>query len=111
MYRVRNKRFFLKGFTIAEILVVLALTSISITLSYSTLTYVQKLFSSYKYQNKFLNEFTDLKKRLDYESLRSSSVIEESENTFLIRRDSLTSSLQLLDKVILVKRNEHCDTF
>jgi prepilin-type N-terminal cleavage/methylation domain-containing protein len=101
----------LKGFTIAELLVVLVLTSISITLSYTSLTYIQKLFAEYKKQNKFLNEFTDLKKRLDYESLKADLVIEEQDNNFTIRRDSFSSTLQLLDHVILLKRNERCDTF
>ncbi len=107
----KKEKYYVKGFTIAELLVVLALTSISITLSYGTLNYIQKLFVEYKKQNKFLNEFTDLKKRMDYESLKADLVTEVQENKFEIRRDSGVAILQLMEHVILLKRNEHCDTF
>ncbi len=101
----------LKGFTIAELLVVLILTSISITLSYSTLTYVQKLFSAYKNSNKFLNEWSDLKKRLDFESMKAERVTEEKENYFRISRDTVDSWLEIKEKLILLKHRETCDTF
>ncbi|WP_317897804.1 prepilin-type N-terminal cleavage/methylation domain-containing protein [Aurantibacillus circumpalustris] len=107
----RKSKYKVKGFTIAELLVVLVLSSISISLSYGTLTYIQKLFSEYKKQNKFLNEYTDLKERLDYESLNARIVELEKENCFLFHRDSTISSLQLLEHKILLKRNNHCDTF
>lgn len=107
----RKRKYRLKGFTIAELLVVLALSSISISLSYGTLTYIQKLFSEYKKQNKFLNEYTDLKKRLNHESLNAHLVELEKENCFLLHRDSASSSLQLLEGKILLTRNDHCDTF
>ena len=110
MYKKRN-RVQLKGFTIAELLVVLILTSISITLSYSTLSFVQKLFSDYKTSNKFLNEFTDLKKRMDFESIKAEQITEESENTFRIKRDSAEAHLEFKEQVILLTRNHHCDTF
>ena len=109
--KIKNIDYKLKGFTIAELLIVLILTSISITLSYGTLTYVQKLFSEYKKQNRFLNEFTDLKQRMDFESLKATRVIEQQENTFEIKRDSAIITLQIKEKVILMKRNETCDTF
>ena len=104
----RNK---LKGFTIAELLVVLILTSISITLSYSTLTYVQKLFSEYKRSNKFLSEFAELKKRLCYESLKAEQITEEKENSFRIKRDTSDVFLEFNKQVILLKHNSQCDTF
>lgn len=107
----RNKKYFVKGFTIAEVLVTLALTSLAITLSYSTLTYIQKLFYSYKAQNKFINEYTDLKKRMDFESLRSTKIIEESENNFSIYRDSSKIELEIFEKVILFKKKTQTDTF
>lgn len=106
-----NKKYFLKGFTIAEVLVTLALTSLAITLSYSTLTYIQKLFYSYKTQNRFINEYTDLKKRMDHESLKSQIIAEQSENKFIIQRDSSKIELQIFEKVILVKNQTQTDTF
>jgi len=106
-----NKKYYLNGFTLAEVLVTLALTSLAITLSYATLTYIQKLFYNYKEQNKFIHQYTDLKKRMHYESLKANLIIEESENNFVIKRDSSTIELKILEKVILLKKNSQCDTF
>jgi prepilin-type N-terminal cleavage/methylation domain-containing protein len=104
-------KYSLKGFTIAEVLVTLALTSIAISLSYGTLTYVQKLFNNYQIQNKFINQYTDLKKRLDHEALKANVITEENENSFRIKRDSTEISFQILEKTILFKQQERCDTF
>ena len=109
--REPDKKYKLKGFTIAELLIVMVLTSISITLSYSSLSYIQKLLSEYKKQNIFLNEFTEFKKRMDYESLKANLILETNENNFKIMRDSSFSTFQILENVILLKRKEHCDTF
>ncbi|MDO9000238.1 MAG: prepilin-type N-terminal cleavage/methylation domain-containing protein [Bacteroidota bacterium] len=100
-----------KGLTLAEVLVTLALTSIVITLSYSTLNYTQKLFYNYKKQNQFINEYTDFNKRMRYESLKANTISMQSENTFLINRDSIQTSLQFFPKVILMSRKDNCDTF
>jgi prepilin-type N-terminal cleavage/methylation domain-containing protein len=100
-----------KGFTIIEVLVTLALTSIAITLGFATLNYVQKLFYDYKKQNKFIQQYTDLKWHLDVEKNRAERVIEISENNFEISRDSLNSNLILQGDKILLKRNDRCDTF
>lgn len=100
-----------KGLTLAEVLVTLALTSIVINLSYSTLNYTQKLFHNYKKQNQFINEYIDFKKRMYYESLKANTIIEQNETMFLINRDSIQTTLQFFPKVILMKRNDQCDTF
>jgi hypothetical protein len=83
----------------------------AITMSYNTLNYVQKLFVNYKAQNNFINEYTDFKERMDYEALKAEYIAEQSENNFIMVRDSATTSLQILEKMILLKRLEHCDTF
>lgn len=101
----------LKGFTLAEVLITLVLTSLAITMSYTTLTYVQKLFMNYKTQNKFINQYTELKNRLDLEAVKATLITEERDNVFKIERDSITSFMEIKDKVILFKRNEACDTF
>lgn len=109
--RKTHRSYALPGFTIAELLVVLALTSVSVTLSYATLTYVQKLFQVYKTQNRFLNEYTELKKRLDHEALVCERVLEEQENCFDFRGDTSVSRLQLGERLILLTRHGRCDTF
>ena len=100
-----------KGLTLAEVLVTLALTSIVITLAYSTLNYTQKLFYNYKKQNQFLNEYTDFKQRMEHESLKAKTITEQDETTILITRDSIQTKLEFLPNVILMKRNQNCDTF
>jgi len=109
--RFKTKKYTLKGFTIAEVLVTLVLTSLAITLSYATLNYVRRLFYSYKTQNKFINQYTDLKNRLSYEALKSDRITEDSENKFSIQRDSATAFLQITSDYILLVRHEQADTF
>ncbi|MBL7932146.1 MAG: prepilin-type N-terminal cleavage/methylation domain-containing protein [Bacteroidia bacterium] len=101
----------LKGFTIVEVLVVLALTSLSVSLSYGALNATQELFSRYKAQNRFLNEFTELKRRCDYEALKAISIIEIGTNIFEIKRDSLPIKISVLDKRVLLFKGGICDTF
>lgn len=101
----------LKGLTLAEVLVTLALTSIVITLAYGTLNYTQKLFYTYKKQNQFLQEYTNFKNRMSFESLKATTIIQQNETTFLINRDSVQTLLKFSTSVILLKRNENCDTF
>lgn len=101
----------LDGFTLAEVIVTLALTSMALTFAYGTLTYVQKLFYSYKDQNRFMQEYTEFKKRMDHEALFCEYIIEIKESTFQIKRDSLLIDLEILKDVILVKNKKTCDTF
>lgn len=101
----------LKGLTLVELLVTLALTSIVITLSYSGLNYVQKLYLNYKHQNQFLNSFTQFTQRMNYEALRAKTITEVSESEFLIQRDSVAINLKLLPKTIITTKNGVVDTF
>ena len=91
----------LKGLTLVELLVTLALTSIVITLSYSGLNYVQKLYLNYKHQNQFLNSFTQFTQRMNYEALKAKTITEVSESEFLIQRDSVAINLKLLPKKVV----------
>jgi prepilin-type N-terminal cleavage/methylation domain-containing protein len=100
-----------KGFTLVEILITLVLTSLAVTMAFGTLSYIQKLFHGYKEQNKFLNQLSSLKQRLDYESITCNTVINLSNNSFLIKHDTTETQLDILEKVILLKKAGHCDTF
>ena len=104
-------KYALKGFTIAEVLVTLALTSLAITFSYATLGYVRQLFYNYKMQNRFIAQYTDFKQRMDYEALKCDVITEESENKFSIKRDTVAASLQIMEKYILLQRQGQLDTF
>jgi type II secretory pathway pseudopilin PulG len=101
----------LKGFTIAELLVVMILTSISISLSYTTLTHTQKLFNQYRNSLDFIKNYTSLQTRFNYESLYAERIVEEQENRFTINRDGINSLLEIKSNVILLIRNNRCDTF
>jgi prepilin-type N-terminal cleavage/methylation domain-containing protein len=100
-----------KGYTIIEMMVTLVLTSLIITMSYSALTYVQKMFISYKSQNLFIEKFTSLKDRINYEILKADIVSEESANQFKITRDSSSAMLILMDKFIVLTKGVRQDTF
>jgi prepilin-type N-terminal cleavage/methylation domain-containing protein len=100
-----------KGYTIIEVMVTLVLTSLAITMSYSALTYVQKMFVSYKNQNLFIERFTSLKERINYEILKADMVAEEDENSFKITRDTITTLLKLEDKFIVLSKGARQDTF
>jgi prepilin-type N-terminal cleavage/methylation domain-containing protein len=101
----------LKGFTLAEVMVTLVLTTIVVTFAYGTLSYVQKLFYSFKGQNRFIQEFTCFKQRMDHEALYAEWIKEQGENKFEIKRDSIITHLEILEHVILMKRGLATDTF
>jgi len=109
MNNVFNHR--VNGFTLAEVIVTLALTSMAITFAYGTLTYVQKLFFSYKDQNRFMQEFTAFKQRMDHEALYSDYMMEQTEDHFAISRDSTHIELELKKDLVLMRKNGICDTF
>lgn len=108
---IKPGKYALKGFTIAEVLVTLALTSLAITLSYATLGYVRELFYNYKTQSKFINQYTDFKQRMDYEALKCDMITEESENKFSIKRDTVMATLEIMEKYMLLRKQEQVDTF
>lgn len=101
----------LKGFTLTEVLVTLALTSIAITFAYGSFNYVNKLFIDYRQQNRFLTECINLKNRLSYEMLYADSFMESGENEFLSKRGNDSVSIEIKENCILFKKNEACDTF
>lgn len=101
----------LDGFTLAEVIITLALTSMVITFAYGTLSYVQKLFFTYKDQNRFMQEYTNFKVRMDHEALYCDWMMEQGENKFRIKRDSSFIDVEFLKHVILVRKAGNCDTF
>ena len=106
-----RKNKYLKGFTLVEVLIALILTSITITFSYGTLSYIQKIFNGYKDQNRFINEYCRLKNVVEFEMLRSYMIVMNAENEFSVRGDSVVTDIVLGAKNILLKRNGFCDTF
>lgn len=104
-------KFKLNGFTIAELLVTMVLTSLAILFAYSTLGYVQKLFYNYKQQNRFVTEYCVFKQRFNDELLNCDYAIENGHNIFKLKSDSNVTELIFLDENIVFKKNDVCDTF
>lgn len=109
--QAKGKRYELKGFTLAEVLVTMTLTSLVILMAYTTLDHVRRLFYDHKAQNAFISQYTTLNSRLSYEALKCDLVKEESTNVFMIRRDTVKTRLKLLESCIVLQRGESADTF
>lgn len=101
----------LKGFTIVEILIVMVLTSITITFAYGTLNYIQKLFSSTKEQQVFIQDYCNLNNRLLLELRRSEFVKSISDNEVQLIGDSAITKLEFKPNFILIKSSLITDTF
>jgi len=101
----------LNGFTLVELLITLVLTSLAITICYSALSYVQRLFSNYRQQSHFISEYTSLKNRMDHEAEKALFICQEDENTFRIVRDSTNLWLKLNNKAVILNYRTRSDTF
>lgn len=101
----------LKGFTLIEVLVVLALTSLSVGFSFTSLNMTQQLFVDYRKQARFLNDLTAFKQRCDYEALHADWIVENKPQEFEFKRDSLVSLLRIEQERILWTMGSRCDTF
>ncbi len=86
----RLKTYSLKGFTILEMMVTLVLTSIAITITYSVLTFTQKLLQDYKRQDNFIVEVSDLKMKLKKLALEAEVIYENTKGSivFVTKRGS-----------------------
>jgi prepilin-type N-terminal cleavage/methylation domain-containing protein len=104
-----NKK--IKAFTLAELLVTLALTSIMVTLSYMGLNYIQKLLFQYQDQNTFITRLNDLNKRLDFSFDEALSVQKEGERSLILRKDSSETKVEFGPYYILTVKNNRTDTF
>lgn len=104
-----DKKTNLRGFTIIEMLIAMILTSLSVTFSYSTFNYVQKLFIDFKKQNQFVSEWITLNQRLGIQFLNSRIVYKEEDKiTFSGNSDVY---MELGEKNTLLKKINLTDTF
>lgn len=104
-----NKK--VKGFTIVELLITLVLTSVTITFAYGTLSYIQKLFNMTKEQQRIIQDYANLSKRLGMEFAKAEYIKAIDEKNFEICKDSLITKLELNTKCILIKNKTFIDTF
>lgn len=100
-----------KGFTLAEVLITLLLTSVAITLSYGTLGYLQALYQNVQQQNRFINQATTLKVALEREFLHCQRITEETPNHFTFYGNIQTAHLLLLEHCLVYQQGLRSDTF
>ena len=101
----------LKAFTLAELLVTLALTAILISLAYSGLNYIQRLLKQYNEQSFFITQITELEKRIGQQTRLAREIRSEREHELVFRSDSGTVILFFDPKYILLKRKNQTDSF
>lgn len=101
----------IKAFTLAELLVTLALTAILVALSYGGLNYIQRLLKNYNEQSFFVTQITELDKRLQYQTNLAREIRQETENELLFLSDSGEVRLSLKPDCILLKHQQQTDSF
>lgn len=101
----------LHGFTLAETLVTLALTSVMVTMAYLGFGQVQRLLKQFADQNYFITRLSELNKR--FVSLQSlNGLLTETEHEkFVMNTDSAYYVISLAQENILLERSGHVDTF
>lgn len=104
-----NKK--IKAFTLAEMLVTLALTSIMVIFSYMGLSQLNKLLVQYRDQNIFITELNELNKRTSFLFNEANSIQKISETELIFRTDSAESKVIVDPSFILTVKNNKTDTF
>ncbi len=104
-----NKK--IKAFTLAELLVTLALTAILVTLSYAGLNYIQKLLKQYNEQSYFVTQMSELNRRLSLQADQAGFIKSRSGNELTFGTDSFVSTLLFYPGHILLKKNGVTDSF
>lgn len=101
----------LKGFTLPELLVTMALTTIMVAFAYMGYNQTQKILYRLKEQNDFLSRFVDLKKRLNAFSDSANSILLESDSKYIVASDSSVYNLHFSDNYITISKLGLSDTF
>ncbi len=104
-----NKK--IKGFTISELMVTLALTGIITSFAYLGFNYTQKLLKQFNEQNHFISQLNELNKRFTLLSNSANEIIKESDSKYLIKSDSSYCSLEFGVETILMNKTGFVDTF
>lgn len=101
----------IKAFTLAEILVTLALTSIVATFSFMGYTLIQKLLKQYNEQNFFITQINALNNRIHLLVSQPGDILKESENKFIFSSDTTISFITFNNTTVLLNRFNKTDTF
>lgn len=106
---MRNKK--ICAFTLSELMVTLALTSLLVGFCYTGFNYTQKLLYQFNEQSDFLTQLTELNKRSFVFKNQVCIITKESDQKFRIKNDSVNYSLDFRSRYLLVGRNSATDTF
>ena len=101
----------ISAFTLAEMLVTLALTSILITFCYMSFNYTEQLLNQFNRQSLFITQLNELNKRGDILMKAPGIIIREGDEKIIFRSDSIDNSLEFGKENILLKRFGQTDTF
>lgn len=101
----------IKAFTLAEMLVTLALTSVLVTFSYLGLNSMQKLLVDYKNQHQFITQMNELNKRINLLFINANTITKLSDEKIIFNADSTESKVIFSDRYILTIKNNVSDTF
>lgn len=101
----------LKAFTISELMVTLALTSIMTVFAYMGYNYIGRLLKQFNEQSTFINQLSELDKRFALVSVSPGEITSNGDNTFHIQSDSAQYALEFKEHYILFGRTGMADTF
>lgn len=101
----------LKGFTLAELMITLALSSILVSFSFLGLKYVQRLLHQFREQSYFITQLNELNKRLNSSVNNSRSIFLENDKKLIFRADSMNSSFEFKPDMILSIKSNQTDSF
>lgn len=105
---INNK---LKAFTMLELLISMALTSILVAFSYMGYNQMQKLFLMYAKQNEFITEYNQLNSILQLQAEKADEIEKIDEQHILFKKDSTTMHLEILPKSMVISYKQRIDTF
>jgi prepilin-type N-terminal cleavage/methylation domain-containing protein len=100
----------LKGFTILELLVVMALSTLVLSFAYTSLRHVQKLFIGYKQQSAFISAATTFKDRLKRDFVFSDMIWELEPGHFKIESNKTVKELVFSNKTLVLTYEENSDS-
>lgn len=104
-----NKK--IKAFTLAELMITLALTSVMVSFSYMGLNYTQKLLYQYNGQSHFITQINELTKRINISFAESNQIEKQGDDKLIFKTDSNETQVQFNPIYILTFKNNKTDTF
>ncbi len=101
----------LKAFTMIELLISMALTSILVVFSYMGYNQMQKLFLLYAKQHEFITEYNQLNSILQLQAEKADVIEKIDEQHIVFKKDSTTLRLAILPKAMVLNYKQRIDTF